>query len=139
MGPRRTGLTRLQRNYVMTRKLLRLARSLDRPWMNYEEAGVYQLLISNENTEEIRLFFRDHLGSLLEYDRSNHTHYMEFLRKYMELEFSIQRLAAHEHLHRNSIYYHLNKIKDILNYDVTRWENRLTLELCFCIYDLMQM
>ncbi|WP_158640962.1 helix-turn-helix domain-containing protein [Lactonifactor longoviformis] len=74
---------------------------------------------------------------LIEYDKYNHTDYLNFLESYIACDFSIHALAAKTFLHRNTVYYKLGKIESILNQDLNHWNTRLNLILCLCIKNLL--
>ena len=53
--------------------------------------------------------------------------------------FSIKELAKNTFLHRNTVYYKLEKIQEIMgdNYDLNLWKEKMDLMLCMYIEDLL--
>lgn len=137
IGPSRSGIGQLQQYLRQTEKLVKLGRLQNKSFLEYDDTGIYQLLLGNEE-QLLQGLLEKNLKPLIVYDQANRTEYVEFLRRYMETGFSIQVMANEEFLHRNSVYYHVHKIEDILNIDLGDWEKRLVLKLCYCIYDLEQ-
>lgn len=135
IGPSRSGVGQLQRYVQQTEKLVKLGKLQNKTFVEYNETGIYQLLLGSEE-QLLQELLEKNLKPLIVYDQANRTEYVEFLRRYMETGFSIQIMANEEFLHRNSVYYHVHKIEDILNIDLGDWEKRLVLKLCYCIYDL---
>lgn len=134
IGPSRAGIAKLQDYVRHTERLLKLAEMQQKDFLAYADTGVYQLVLSSEEQLLKELLYKN-LKPLMVYDKVNRSNYVEFLRHYMECGYSIQLLAEEEHLHRNSVYYHLHKIEEILKIDLGDWEERLLLKLSYCIYD----
>ncbi|BFL47911.1 PucR family transcriptional regulator [Lactonifactor longoviformis] len=130
-------LTNLRDNYHLAQKASELSMKLDASYLFYEDLGVYKLLLQQSQERIISDFYEDTLKDLIEYDKYNHTDYLNFLESYIACDFSIHALAAKTFLHRNTVYYKLGKIESILNQDLNHWNTRLNLILCLCIKNLL--
>ncbi|MDD3204737.1 MAG: helix-turn-helix domain-containing protein [Lachnospiraceae bacterium] len=62
---------------------------------------------------------------------------MKLLQLYLEHDGSIQQVAELNFLHRNTVNYQLNKIKKIIQNDLTTLKERFQLMMAFQIKDLL--
>lgn len=90
----------------------------------YEELGMYKILSDLKHPELGELFVQEVLGSLLAYDRKNGTDYMKILEAFFENDCSILYTSRAIYCHKNTLNYKMNKIKEILAYDIMSNENR---------------
>lgn len=90
----------------------------------YEELGMYKILSDLKHPRLGELFVREVLGPLLDYDRQNGTDYMEILEAFFENDCSILYTSRAIYCHKNTLNYKMNKIKEILGYDIMSNENR---------------
>lgn len=99
----------------------------------YDGLGVYKLLSNLKEAELAGDFLQEVLGSLLEYDEENDTEYIHILQKFFENECSIMHASKALYCHKNTLTYKLNKIREILGYDILLNENRMKIMLAFHI------
>ena len=103
----------------------------------FAELGVYRLLFSAK-PEELRNFYEECLGRLVEYDRQ---HNGELLRT---LEASLQyptlaKTAQVLHIHRNTLLYRLQRIQEVADLDLENGGTRLTLHLALRAGDILRV
>ena len=72
----------------------------------------------------------------MDYDKKNDTDYMKILEVYFENECSILHTSKALYCHKNTLSYKLNKIKEILGYNILSNENRTKIMLSFYILRL---
>lgn len=137
VGASRCRLPRLYKNYQIASKLIALGQKNSISPIYYDKLGVKRLILSVDNNEVLKSFYNEHLRKLELYDRENGTDYMSFLRKYLENDGSVQRVAEETFVHRNTINYQLVKIKKILGNDMKTLEDRLNIMLAFYIKTLL--
>lgn len=101
--------------------------------LDYEGLGVYKILADVKEPEIYPAFVQETLGELLKYDRENSTEYVRILEAYFENECNIINTAMALYCHKNTLAYKLNKIKEILKYDILSNENRTKIMLSFYI------
>ncbi len=68
---------------------------------------------------------------LIDYDKKHHTEFSETLRVYLEHERSQSKTAAALNLHRNTLTYRLQRIRELLSVDLEDPDVRLHLQLSF--------
>lgn len=104
--------------------------------LSYEELGVYKILADAKESAIYPAFVREILGNLMDYDKKNSSDYMQILEAYFENECSIIQTSKALYCHKNTLSYKLNKIKEILGYDILSNENRTKIMLSFYILRL---
>lgn len=92
--------------------------------LTYDELGIYKILADVKEASIYPAFVQEILGKLIEYDMKNQTNYMEILEAYFENDCSIINTAQALYCHKNTMTYKLNKIKEVLGYDILSNENR---------------
>lgn len=104
--------------------------------LSYEELGVYKILSDVKETGIYPEYIQEILGKLIEYDENNSTDYVRILEAYFDNECSIVHTAQALFCHKNTLAYKINKIKEILGYDILLNENRMKIMLSFYIMRL---
>lgn len=92
---------------------------------DYDELGIYKILSDVGDPDVYMGFVEETLGSLLRYDEENGTDYVQILATYFENECSGIQTASALFFHKNTMTYKLNKIKEILGYDILKNKNRV--------------
>ena len=77
------------------------------------------------------------LKPLIDYDEQNQSELVDVLKCYLDHDGSVNRTAEELFVHRNTINYKLNKIKDILNIDLASLETRMELMLALALKEIM--
>ncbi len=95
----------------------------------YEDCIVDQLIDSVCDRQVLESFSRLSLGKLLDYDKSHGTNLLETLEVYFECNGNVSTAAKKLFLHRNSLIYRIDKIKEILNSDLKDSTVLLTLQV----------
>lgn len=87
----------------------------------YERCKPYHMFERFETNELLR--FCHHLVlKLKHYDEKNDTSYVETLRAYLLFQKSIQKTANYLYVHRNTINYRIQKIKEIMGVDLDQYD-----------------
>lgn len=92
------------------------------------DLGVYRLLLTLREHGELEPFTRRALEPLLRDHRHGDT-LVETLEAFFACNGNSARAAEKLHLHRNSLLYRLNQVRDLLGQDLDDPEIRLTLQL----------
>lgn len=130
-------LEQLHLTYERALLALRYSRLEKRTIVQFENMGIFRLILSTKDTDLLREMLNEALGPLIRYDQKNHTDHMRILRLYIENNFSVQQVSAKAFLHRNTVNYRIRRIKEILNTDLESMEERLRFLLAFYIHDIM--
>ena len=76
-------------------------------------------------------FVKETIGKLIAYDTNNQTDYLHILEVFFENECSILHASQALYCHKNTLTYKLNKIREILGYDILLNENRTKIMISF--------
>lgn len=104
--------------------------------ISYSELGIYKILTDQKEEEIYPEFVEETLGNLIKYDQENDTDYLKILMAYFENECSIINTARSLYCHKNTMTYKINKIKEILGYEILDNENRMKIMIAIYIMKL---
>lgn len=104
---------------------------------HFEEYSVYHLLDANINPTELEDFFYKCLGKIYEHDKLNKTSYMSTLENYFYHNKNVSETSKTMFLHRNTLIYRIEKIKEILNMDFKSSEELLRIQIALKIYRIL--
>lgn len=99
----------------------------------YTELGVERLLVHLIGHPELAQFVRDVLGPLLEHDAARHGELVRTLEVFLSCNGNHVHAARELHLHRNTLLYRLERIREILGRDLEDAETRLALQVALRI------
>jgi len=105
----------------------------------FENLGIYQLLFSMAERDRASLedFVQRYLGPLIEYDREKGSSLVQTLRVYLDHDGSKQVAARKLFIVRQSLYYRLEKIAELLGPDFMESENRIALQVALRAFQLL--
>ena len=101
--------------------------------VNVAELGADELLLSLGPAPLLQAFREEWLGPLAAYDARNHTQLVETLAAYFAARSSPTEAAARLHLHRNTLLYRLQRIREITGRDPDEPAARLAFHLALRI------
>ncbi|MHC0038446.1 PucR family transcriptional regulator [Pseudoneobacillus sp. C159] len=104
---------------------------------HFEDHSVYHFLDSNIKDFELEGFFMKSLGAIYEHDRLHGTSYIVTLENFFSNNLNISETAKAMFLHRNTLIYRIEKIKEILNSDLKNSEELLQIQLSLKIFRLL--
>jgi PucR family transcriptional regulator, purine catabolism regulatory protein len=107
-----------------------------RPALFYEDLGVFQLLALND-AGTLHQFVRSYLGAVLDYDQAKGSELLTTLRVYLDHDGSKQVAAQKLFIVRQSLYYRLEKLKELLGEDFMAPENRLAISVALRAHQLL--
>ena len=95
----------------------------------FENLGLYRLLATPEGRREARAFVEDWLGSLLAYDSERQADLVHTLGAYLDHGGNYDDTAAALHIHRSTLRYRLQRIRELSGHDLTHADTRLNLHV----------
>lgn len=101
------------------------------------EAWVLTLLFRNDDGAELRRFVQAQLGPLLEHDEEHGLGLVETLESYLDSEQSPTRTATVLHVHVNTVYYRLERVKALLGENFVEARRALDLRVALLAYRLL--
>jgi DNA-binding PucR family transcriptional regulator len=97
----------------------------------FEQTGAYRLLLSamSENPSELQRFFAETVEPLLAYDEQYETELVRTLATFLEADGNVAGTAQRLFTHRHTIYYRLERVRELSGLDVSSSDGREKLSL----------
>ena len=118
-------ITNLRTAYLRAKAAVSMAQDQGKDLEYFDQMGVYRLLYAVPDKSLLQELCRSKLAPLLEYDEEHHANYVDTLEMYLECGGSIQAIASRMYIHRNTILYRMNYIKQLLGCDLETTEEKL--------------
>ena len=103
----------------------------DRPALAFEQTGAYRLLLSamSENPSELQRFYDETVEPLVAYDEQYETELVRTLAAFLEADGNVAGTAQRLFTHRHTIYYRLERVRELSGHDVSSSDGREKLSL----------
>jgi len=136
VGTIREGIAGIRRSHAEARQALLLGRRMQGPGhlTLFGDLGVYRLIFAAEGLPELSDLYAQSLGELLAYDRQNNADLISTLDAFFAANGSPKEAAERLGVHRNTVLYRLDRIRDITGYDLDDAGLRLRLQLALHIH-----
>jgi DNA-binding PucR family transcriptional regulator len=119
---------RSYREAQLALKMQRVARVEDSATC-YADLGVYRILCEVEDPVAVERFVRRWLSSLLDYDSRKGSELVHTLSRYLECGGNYDHTALALSVHRSTLKYRLQRIRDISGHDLTDPDTTFNLQL----------
>jgi sugar diacid utilization regulator len=105
--------------------------STDGTALAFEQTGAYRLLLSamSENPSELQRFFAETVEPLVAYDEQYETELVRTLETFLEADGNVAGTAQRLFTHRHTIYYRLERVRELSGLDVSSSDGREKLSL----------
>ena len=131
------GFHNVSLSYEEAAKALFLKPFYQSPTIFYEDLGAFQILLNLHEKSMLESYVHSHLGILIEEDCKKKSDLLKTLKVYLESNGSKKSIADELHIVRQSLYYRLEKIKELLGEDYMSKQKRLALQLAIQAYELL--
>ncbi len=103
----------------------------DRPALAFEQTGAYRLLLStmSDNPRELQRFYAETVEPLVAYDEQYETELVRTLETFLEADGNVAGTAQRLFTHRHTIYYRLERVRELSGLDVGSSDGREKLSL----------
>ena len=95
----------------------------------YDDLGVYKVLAAADDTASVERFVGEWLARLIDYDSAHGTQLVLTLSEYLECGGNYDASARALSVHRSTLKYRLNRIRQVSGYDLSRPDNQFNLQL----------
>jgi sugar diacid utilization regulator len=97
----------------------------------FEQTGAYRLLLSamSENPQELQRFYSETVEPLVAYDTQYETDLVGTLEAFLEADGNVAGTAQRLFTHRHTIYYRLERVRELSGHDVSSSDGREKLSL----------
>jgi sugar diacid utilization regulator len=105
--------------------------SSDGAALAFEQTGAYRLLLSamSENPSELQRFYAETVEPLVAYDEQYETDLVRTLEAFLEADGNVAGTAQRLFTHRHTIYYRLERVRELSGLDVSSSDGREKLSL----------
>jgi sugar diacid utilization regulator len=105
--------------------------SADGAALAFEQTGAYRLLLSamSENPSELQRFYAETVEPLVAYDEQYETDLLRTLETFLEADGNVAGTAQRLFTHRHTIYYRLERVRELSGLDVSSSDGREKLSL----------
>ncbi len=102
-----------------------------RPALAFEQTGAYRLLLStmSENPRELQRFYAETVEPLVAYDEQYETELVRTLETFLDADGNVAGTAQRLFTHRHTIYYRLERVRELSGLDVSSSDGREKLSL----------
>jgi purine catabolism regulator len=132
-------LAGLRRSFAQAQEALTLAQTLfggDKVLL-FGDLGLYHLLCRLRGCDELGEFYKQTLAPLAEYDANHNTQLVSTLEAFFAHHGNASQTAESLYLHRNSLLYRLDRIREISGLDLDDAEDRFSLQLALKLRPLL--
>ncbi|GAB4439638.1 MAG: PucR family transcriptional regulator [Chloroflexi bacterium OHK40] len=131
IGTQAAGLNDWRRSVEEAEQALLLGRQLfgTGKVLAFSDLGVYRLLVRLRETPELWAFYRETLAKLAEYDQRQGGDLLKTLDAYFNHLGNLRATSEALHVHRNTLLYRLERIKEISGRDLDNAEEHFALWL----------
>jgi len=97
----------------------------------FDQTGAYRLLLSamSENPSELQRFYAETVEPLVAYDEQYETDLVRTLETFLEADGNVAGTAQRLFTHRHTIYYRLERVRELSGLDVSSSDGREKLSL----------
>jgi sugar diacid utilization regulator len=123
-----SGFARSYRQAQLALKIQQASHSRDRVTV-FDDLGVLQILAEAEDPATVDRFVHRWLGSLLDYDSAKGTVLVESLSRFLEFGGNYQSTAQALVVHRSTLRYRLQRIREVSGLDLSDPETQFNLQM----------
>ncbi|MGW3598609.1 PucR family transcriptional regulator [Streptomyces sp. NPDC005167] len=103
----------------------------------FDELGLYRILGPGNGYRELETFVHEWLGQLIDYDSRHHAAMVETLSRYFDCGGNYDETAESLAIHRSTLRYRLQRIRDISGNDLANVEDRLNLQVATRVWRIV--
>lgn len=103
----------------------------------FDELGLYRILGPGADHQELEMFVHEWLGQLIDYDSRHHAAMVETLSRYFDCGGNYDEAAASLAIHRSTLRYRLQRIREISGNDLANVEDRLNLQVATRVWKIV--
>jgi DNA-binding PucR family transcriptional regulator len=93
----------------------------------YDGLGIYRILAGGQHNAEVEGFVREWLGPLLDYDAAHGAELVKTLSTYLECGGNYDETADSLAIHRSTLRYRLQRIREVSGLDLGDVDSRFNL------------
>ena len=128
-------LMEVRRAYLQVKALYRMREYLpgDVSLYRYQDHSILHIGAVLCQNHDLEAFYHPYVLAIRDHDRQYHTDFLNTLREYLTYVDNPSLIARHLNIHKNTLYYRMNKLKEMFPIDLNdgnlRFRLQLTMEL----------
>ena len=136
VGRVQSGPTGIRQSHQEAKQALTMGRRLHGPGRltRFDDLGVYRLLFAAQDLPELRSFHDEALGTLVRYDQEHGADLIRTLEAFFAARCGPKEAATLLGVHRNTVLYRLERIRELAGLDLDDADVRLRLHLALCAH-----
>ncbi|MFD0055940.1 PucR family transcriptional regulator [Streptomyces sp. NPDC127168] len=103
----------------------------------FDELGLYRILGPGNDYQQLEAFVHEWIGQLIDYDSRHHATMVDTLTRYFDCGGNYDETAASLAIHRSTLRYRLQRIRDISGNDLANVEDRLNLQVATRVWKIV--
>lgn len=130
----------MKKTYMQAQEAIKISTDLKNssPICYFDDMIIYHFLETAVSREALQDFYDASLRKLSDYDEQNHTDLVETLNQYFLCNGIVSVAAKKMFLHRNTLIYRMEKIKDILGSELNDPQELLQLQIGLKIMKILK-
>lgn len=134
------GIHTIQSTFLEAMDSLQIGKKVHRDShiFHYNEDIIYHTLSNSMSSPHLKDFYLNALKPLIEFDEQNNATLFETLYMYFKCGFNIKETSKALYIHRNTMASRLEKIKELLPYNLSDFNDSTILLLSFYAYELLE-
>ncbi|WP_432407586.1 helix-turn-helix domain-containing protein [Wukongibacter sp. M2B1] len=135
-----TRLDDFKSSYYNAAQALRMVNEIEDEnlYLFYDDLEIKKFLLNN-NRKDLEYFITKTLGPLLDYQNTSKNEYLDTLKIYIRSNGNWTYTKDYLHIHGNTLSYRLRRIMDLLNMDLSDYNQRLRIQIAFEILDILPL
>lgn len=136
IGRYAAGMQGIRRSHQDARQSLLLGRRLygGGHVTDYDDLGIYRLILAAEDLPELKIFHDESLTALIDYDRVHNSNLVQTLEAFFKANCSPKEASSILQVHRNTVLYRLERIAEITGQNLEDADVRLRLHLALYVH-----
>ncbi len=135
VGTEVEGLENIDKSYQRAVTAMRMAMFRRTPLIQFEDMGIYKILFSVRDLELLYAYADEILAPLDRYDEKGHQS-IELLKTYIHEDRSLAGTAEALFMHRNTVNYQIQKMKELLGSPLKTVEDLFPYQVALAIRDM---
>lgn len=130
----------LRQSFQEAQIVLTLNRLMEKKGLvqEFEKLGIYYFIFSS-GVQSIKDYCLKNLGPLIQYDNVTGSDLLSTLRTVLDCNYNLKSASDHLFIHINTVHYRLKKIEQLLNIDLSAFNNRLELYTVIKVWDTLKI
>lgn len=134
VGTKIKDASNIRLSYTRANYALTYARREEKDIAYFDEMGLYRLIYTSNDDEVLYEMGEMTIAPLIEHDSKHSMNLEETLYNYLKFEGSVSKVSQEMFIHKNTIAYRMNKIRELLGTDLDSMEVKTGLYLACLIH-----